>query len=58
MSVAHGLFEGGLLREDRFSVRAYADTQPQVDNDTPANRARNRCVEIVVEQELDDEVAE
>ena len=58
VSVAHGLFEGELLREDRFSVRGYADTRPRVANDTPANRAQNRRVEIVVEQGVDDEVAE
>ena len=58
VSVAHGLFEGELLRVSRFSVRGYADTRPQVSNDTPANRALNRRVEIVVEQGVDDEVAE
>lgn len=58
VSVAHGLFEGGLLRPDRFAVKGLAETQPLVANDSPANRSLNRRVEIVVEQSFDDEVAD
>jgi len=55
VSVAHGLFKGGHLRQERFSVKGYAETRPLVANDRPANRARNRRVEIVISQGLDQE---
>jgi type VI secretion system protein ImpK len=32
----------------RYSAEGRGDTEPQVANDTPANRARNRRVDIVV----------
>lgn len=53
VSVAHGLFEGGYLKEQRFSVKGYAETRPLVANDTAENRAQNRRVEIVISQGLD-----
>lgn len=53
VSVAHGLFEGGYLQEQRFSVKGYAETRPLVANDTAENRAQNRRVEIVIAQGLD-----
>jgi len=55
VSVAHGLFEGGELRQDRFSVKGYAETRPLESNDTASNRSRNRRVEIVISQGLDQE---
>ena len=58
VSVAHGLFEGGQLIEGRYSVKGYAETSPLVDNDSSENRARNRRVEIVVSQGLDNETGE
>jgi len=58
VSVAHGLFEGGQLRQDRFSVKGYAETNALVENDSAANRARNRRVEIVISQGLDNETGE
>jgi chemotaxis protein MotB len=33
----------------RFSAAGYADTHPRVPNDTPAHRAENRRVELVIE---------
>lgn len=56
VSVAHGLFGDGPLGEERFSVSGFADTRPLVSNETPAGRARNRRVEIVVRQGLDDDL--
>lgn len=53
VSVAHGLFEGGYLREQRFSVKGYAETRPLVGNDSAENRAKNRRVELVISQGLD-----
>jgi len=58
VSVAHGLFEGGYLREQRFSVKGYAETRPLVANDNAENRAQNRRVEIVISQGLDNETDE
>ena len=56
VSVAHGLFEGDALDEQRFTITGFGDTKPLVSNDTGAGRARNRRVEIVVHQGADDEV--
>lgn len=58
VSFAHGLFEGGYMKEQRFSVKGYAETRPLVANDSVDNRARNRRVEIVITQGLDNETDE
>lgn len=50
VSVAHGLFGDGSLPQARFAVAGYADTKPLVSNENAAGRARNRRVEIVVNQ--------
>lgn len=50
VSVLHGMLESVELDPARFSVQGAGDTQPLVDNDTPANRARNRRVEIILRQ--------
>lgn len=50
ISVAEELFSTGILNQGRFAVTGYADTRPLVPNDTPANRATNRRVEIVIKQ--------
>ena len=55
VSVAHALF-GGALTQNRFAVSGYADTRPLVSHETPAGRARNRRVEVVVRQGLDEDV--
>ncbi|MFW6027911.1 MAG: flagellar motor protein MotB [bacterium] len=56
VSVAHGLFGDGGLDQGRFTITGYADTQPLVSNETAAGRARNRRVEVVIHQGLDDDV--
>ena len=58
VAVAHGLFDDGSLDEARFSVKGYGDTRPLVLNSSTVNRAKNRRVEVVVEQNLDGEVTE
>lgn len=58
VSVAHGLFGDGLLAQGRFTITGHADTKPLVSNETPAGRARNRRVEIVIHQGLSDDVRE
>ncbi|ADZ90280.1 flagellar motor protein MotB [Marinomonas mediterranea] len=50
IAVAEELFATGALDQNRFSVTGFADTRPLVPNDTSANRATNRRVEIVIKQ--------
>ncbi len=49
VTVAHELLKGG-VDPKRLMVAGYADTRPLVPNDSAANRARNRRVEIILEQ--------
>ena len=50
VSVLHAMLESVRLEPARFSVQGAGDTQPLVGNDTPAQRARNRRVEIILKQ--------
>ena len=52
MSVAHGLFEDPELDQERFTITGFADTKPLVSNTNPAGKARNRRVEVVINQGL------
>jgi len=52
LSVAHELFKGGVLDSNRFMVTGFADAKPLKANDNEENRARNRRVEIVIQQPL------
>lgn len=56
VSVAHGLFEDPQLDQERFTIAGYAETQPLVSNETPAGKARNRRVEILISQGLGEDV--
>ena len=47
-SVVHELLGPGDMPSERFVLEGYADTRPLVPNDTSANRAQNRRVEIIV----------
>ena len=58
VSVAMELMKGGSVSERRFEVGGYADTIPLAPNNSQANRARNRRVEILVQQGLEDELTE
>jgi len=58
VSVAHELMLGGDVSSGRFAVSGFADTQPLVPNNSAENRARNRRVEILVKQGLEDELTE
>jgi len=51
-SVVEGLGDNGVLDMRRMEIRAHADTQPLVPNDTAENRARNRRVEILITSRL------
>ena len=54
LSVTHELILDKALDSNRFMVIGYADTRPHNLNDTRENRAKNRRVEIVIRQGLDD----
>ena len=47
-SVVHELLRKGEIPPARFVLEGYAETQPLTTNDTAANRAKNRRVEIIV----------
>lgn len=48
LSVLNYILRGGKLNASRFSAAGYGEYNPIVPNDTPANRALNRRVDIVV----------
>jgi len=50
VSVAHEMMLATKIPSDRFLVQGFADTKPMAKNDTPANRASNRRVEIILQQ--------
>lgn len=58
VSVAEELLADGVLDPHRFTVSGYADTRALAPNDSDANRARNRRVEIVINQGVDQKVRE
>ena len=47
-SVVHELLSYQQMPAERFVLEGYADTRPLLPNDSAANRAQNRRVEIVV----------
>lgn len=58
VSVAMELMKGGDLPERRFEVAGFSDTVPLAVNNSRENRARNRRVEILVKQGLENELDE
>ncbi|MBK8991607.1 MAG: OmpA family protein [Gammaproteobacteria bacterium] len=58
VSVAEPLLEGGVLDPRRLSVTGFADARPLVANDSADARARNRRVEIVIDQGIDRQLRE
>jgi chemotaxis protein MotB len=50
VSVAHEMMLATKIPSDRFLVQGFADTKPMAGNNTPANRAKNRRVEIILQQ--------
>lgn len=52
-NVVHYLTTQGGISGDRVEMRAHADVQPLVDNSTAENRARNRRVEVVVMDDVE-----
>lgn len=52
--VAHGLLDSDVLDSSRISVSGFADSKPLVPNDSAVNRAKNRRVELVLEEKSPD----
>jgi chemotaxis protein MotB len=57
VSVVHELLIGTSLDQERFVVEGHGDAHPLAPNDTAANRALNRRVEMTIQQGEDEEVA-
>ena len=51
VNVVKYFVEVGKINPKRLSAVGYGESRPMVTNDSPANRARNRRVEIVLETE-------
>ena len=51
VSVVKYFAESGKINPQRLSAVGYGATRPLVPNDSPANRSRNRRVEIVLATE-------
>jgi len=58
VSVVHEMMLATDIPADRFLIEGYADTRPVAPNDTPANRAKNRRVEIILMQGEDKEAGD
>ncbi len=56
VSVAQELLSEGVINPRRLEVSGFADTQPLDTNETSLGRAKNRRVEIVIQQGLDKEL--
>ncbi|WP_339338630.1 flagellar motor protein MotB [uncultured Oceanicoccus sp.] len=52
VSVAHAIFTDGILNPNRVQVTGFAETKPLASNETAEGRAKNRRVEIVIQQSL------
>ncbi|MDT8311626.1 MAG: flagellar motor protein MotB [Methylophaga sp.] len=55
-SVVHELLAYDEMPAERFMLEGYADTRPLLPNDSAANRAQNRRVEIVLLKSTQDDV--
>ncbi|MBT8140155.1 MAG: flagellar motor protein MotB [Gammaproteobacteria bacterium] len=58
VSVAEELLSEAVLDPRRLQVSGFSYTRPLVDNNTPENRALNRRVEIVINQDVDAALAD
>lgn len=50
VTVVHALLSHPEVAMERVKIEGYSDTRPLEPNDTPENRARNRRVELIIEQ--------
>ena len=58
VSVAHEMMLATSIPSNRFLIQGFADTEPVAKNDSAANRAKNRRVEIILQQGDDRESAD
>jgi chemotaxis protein MotB len=58
VSVAHAMMEEAGIASGRFLIQGFADTEPVASNNTAANRAKNRRVEIILQQGEDKSAAQ
>lgn len=58
VSVAHELLLDGVLNPARVQVSGFADTKPVMSNETGQGRAKNRRVEIIIQQGVGEGVKE
>lgn len=52
-SVVHHLTHNGVQDQSRMQIRAHADAKPLVENNSRANRAKNRRIEISIDTSKD-----
>jgi chemotaxis protein MotB len=57
LSVSHELLRDGTVSDRRFMVTGYADTKPFDESGSDEARSKNRRVEIVIHQEVDDGIS-
>lgn len=55
-SVAHELLSDGVINPRRISISGFGETKPLDSNETATGRAKNRRVEIVIQQGLDEDM--
>jgi chemotaxis protein MotB len=58
VSVAHELMSNGVINSIRFEVSGLADTKPLSNNTTAEGRSKNRRVEILILQGLDNDLSQ
>jgi chemotaxis protein MotB len=58
VTVLHSMLRNKDIAEERIVVQGFADTLPQVENDSPQNRAKNRRVELILKREIEEETGE
>ncbi|WP_372738805.1 flagellar motor protein MotB [Neptunomonas sp.] len=58
LAVANELFDDPRIDQSQYQITGHADSKPLVPNDSAANRATNRRVEIVIQKGKDKELLE
>lgn len=58
VTVLHSMLRNRDIAEDRVVVQGLADTKPLVENNSPANRAKNRRVEMILTRSIDEDVGD
>ncbi|SFF87557.1 flagellar motor protein MotB [Neptunomonas qingdaonensis] len=58
LAVANELFDDPRINQSQYQIIGHADSKPLVPNDSAANRATNRRVEIIIQKGKDKELLE